>query len=130
MDFQTANCDCCRSKTISSDDDEILVVAQMLAATSKGDWIVDSGTTCHMSNDETIFSELKMLSTSKDVTIGDGRSLKCTAVGPVRLETLLPNGGTTRCTLTDVLLVPKLVYSLLSMSKILIAVKTMKCDMK
>ncbi len=34
----------------------------------------------------------------------------------MRLETVLPNGNSTNCTLKDVLLVPKLLYSLLSVS--------------
>ncbi len=113
-------------------DDEALVATQMLAAaaTLKGNWIVDSGATCHMANDNTMFSELKVLSTPQDVTIGDGRSLKGTAIGTVKLETLLPNRGTKKCTLSDVLLVPGLAYSLLSVSKISSTGKTTKFNIK
>ena len=39
----------------SSDDDDALVVCHALSAGSKGNWIVDSGATCHMCNDEKLF---------------------------------------------------------------------------
>ena len=52
-----------------------------------------------------------------EVTLGDGRSLKAIAEGTVRMETLLPDGNTHKCKLDDVLFIPELSYSLLSMSK-------------
>ena len=60
----------------------------------------------------------------QDVTLGDGHSLEGTAIGTVKLETLLPDGSTKRCILNNVLLVPKLSYSLLSVSKASEAGKT------
>ncbi len=45
------------------------------AATTKGAWIVDSGATTHMCNDELSFTKLKQLQTPQVVTLGDGRSL-------------------------------------------------------
>ena len=44
------------------------------------------------------------------------------------LETLLPDGGTKQCRLNNVLLVPKLSYSLLSVSKASTAGKITKFD--
>lgn len=100
-------------------DEEGLVTVHALAATctSRGSWIVDSGATCHMSNNKELFVELRELSTPQEVTLGDGRSLVGTAEGTVKLEMLLPDGSTKRCRLENVLLVPKLSYSLLSVSK-------------
>ena len=47
----------------STSDDEAMVVNHALAAThSSENWIVDSGATCHMCNDKTIFRELRNLS--------------------------------------------------------------------
>ena len=44
------------------------------------------------------------------------------------METLLPDGNTTKCTLTNVLLVPNLSYSLLSVSKAYSAGKATRFD--
>ena len=46
------------------------------ASSTKGAWIVDSGATSHMCNDELSFTELKLLQTPQVVTLGDGRSLE------------------------------------------------------
>ena len=112
----------------SGSDGEVLVTTHALATTSRAGWIVDSGATCHMCNDEAHFIELRQLKTPHEVTLGDGRSLEGTAEGTVRLETLLPDGSTTKCRLDNVLFVPKLSYSLLSVSKASSAGKTTKFD--
>ena len=78
---------------------------------------MDLGATCHMSNNCDLFVELRELKTPQEVTLGDGRSLEGTAEGTVKLETLLPDGSTKICRLENILLVPKLSYSLLSVSK-------------
>ena len=64
-----------------ADDDFLLVPTQALTTVFKGGWIVDSGTTCQMSNEESSFCEIKQLSAPQDVTLGDGRTLKGTAIG-------------------------------------------------
>ena len=79
-------------------------------------------------NDELSFTELKLLQTPQVVTLGDGRSLKGTAEGIVILETLLPDGCTKKCKWNNVLLVPKLSYSLLSVSKASSKGKTTRFD--
>ena len=112
----------------SRSDGEALVTTHALASVSRGSWIVDLGATCHMCNDEAFFVEQKQLKTPQEVTLGDGRSLKGTAEGTVKLETLLPDGGTRMCRLNNVLFVPKLSYSLLSVSKASSAGKTVKFD--
>ena len=89
---------------------------------------MDSGATCHMSNNSDLFVELRELKTPQEVTLGDGRSLKGTAEGTVKLETLLPNGSTKICRLENVLLVPKLSFSLLSVSKASSAGKVTRFD--
>lgn len=57
---------------------------------------------------------MKHLSTPQQVTLGYGSSLKGPAEGAVKLETLLPDGTTQK----KYFVVPKLSYSLLSVSKV------------
>ena len=110
-------------------DEEGLVTTHALATTtSRESWIVDSGATCHMSNNRDLFVELRELKTTQEVTLGDGRSLEGIAEGTVNLETLLPDGNTMKCRLENVLLVPKLSYSLLSVSIASSAGKITKFD--
>lgn len=109
-------------------DTEVFVTSQALVTVSKGRWIVDSGATCHMCNDESQFIELKQLETIQKVRLGDGRLLDGIAEGTVKLETLLPDGKTKNCKMENVLFVPKLSYSLLSVSKASNAGKTTVFD--
>ena len=80
-------------------------------------WIVDSGATCHMCNDRSLFIELRKLDNPLEVTLGDGYNLDAIGRGVVVPETKLPSGRTKRCKLQDVLYVPKLSYNLLSVSR-------------
>ena len=112
----------------SDSEEEVFVATHALTASSKRDWIVDSGATCHVCNDQQLFSELRTLKTAQQVTLGDGHILQATAEGTVNLETLLPDGNSRKCKLENVLLVPKLSYSLLSVSKASKAGKTAKFD--
>ena len=100
-----------------SERTEALVTAHALSSVSKGKWIVDSGATCHMCNDQTQFSDLRQLKENQEVTLGDGHHLKATAEGTVKIETLLPDGTTQMCTMENVLYVPDLSYNLLSVAK-------------
>ncbi len=102
------------------------MVSNALSATSKENWIIDSGATCHMCNDEKLFSKLNSLRRPQEVTLGDGHVLEATTEGTVPLQMLLPNGSTKRCNLENVLFVPKLAYNLLSVSKASEAGKTFK----
>ena len=62
------------------------------------------------------------------MTLGDGSPLEGPAEGTVKLDMILPDGGTQKCKLKNVLYVPKLSYSLLSVSKASEAGKTTKFD--
>ncbi len=53
-------------------------------------WIMDSGATSHMCKNRDMFSELHTLERAQDVTLGDGRTLKATGRGKVRLLMDLP----------------------------------------
>lgn len=50
--------------------------------------------------------------------LGDGHALSATGAGDVSLELVLGGGKTRHCRLHDILYVPKLVYNLLSVSKV------------
>ena len=112
----------------SDSEGEALVTTHALTVSSRGNWIVDSGATCHMCNDRSLFSELRSLEAPQEVTLGDGHVLQATAQGTVTLETLLPDGSCKKCRLENVLLLPKLSYSLLSVSKASEAGKTTRFD--
>ena len=92
--------------------DEALVVGRAFSALSEEVWIIDSEATCHMCNDESFFSEKRALKNSQEVSLGDGHVLKAIAEGTVLLDVLLPNGDRQKCSLKNVLLIPKLAYKL------------------
>ena len=97
-----------------------LLACQALAARSSSgsnEWVVDSGATCHMSNQREIFSEMVELLTPQKVLLGDKHSLDATGKGSVQLKMNLPGGKVHLCILNDVLFVPDLAYSLLSVPK-------------
>ena len=100
-----------------SSDEEAMMVRRAFLATPRGDWIVDSGATCHMCNDKQVFGELRSLYVPQEVILGDGHVLEAIAEGTVSLQMLLPDGNMKRCDLKNVLLVPKLSHNLLSVLK-------------
>ena len=69
-------------------------------------WIFDSGATCHMSNNEAMFSEVHALCNPIKVKLGDGRNLLGVVHGNVIL-TVKVHKETKRCTL-HILLVTNL----------------------
>ena len=71
---------------------------------------------------------MRHLDTPQQVTLGDGSLLEGPAEGTVKLDMILPDRSTQKCKLKNVLYVPKLSYSLLSVSKASEARKTTKFD--
>ena len=86
--------------------------------------------TCHnfMCNSKKLFIDIRHLDTPQQVTLGDGSPLEGLAEGTVKLDMILPDRNTQKCKLNNVLYVPKLSYSLLSVSKASEAKKTKKID--
>ena len=107
------------SKDSDSDDSVVgLVTGQLLSATTSnevGSWIVDSGATCHLCNDRSIFTVFNSLENPQEVVLGDGHTLD--AVGVDVVLNLVVDGKIKKRRLRDVLYVPKLEYNLLSVSK-------------
>ena len=91
---------------------DAMMISHALTARSNKDWIVDSGATCHMSNDRTLFAEMRELQPSERVTLGDGNHLQAKGEGTVNLEMYLPDGNSRKCALQKVLYVPQLAYNL------------------
>ena len=56
----------------SSGDDEVLVVGHALSVGASGNWIVDSGATCHMCSTRESFAGYRRLLKPEKVTLGDG----------------------------------------------------------
>ena len=78
-----------------------------------GSWYVDSGASCHMSNDKKFFEQLDS-SHSEEVYVADGHKLAATGIGDGYVDFVGPGGKLERRMTTDVLLVPELQASLLS----------------
>ena len=102
------------SRSSDSDCTGLMVNHMMLASCSSpmNDWIVDSGATCHMCNDEKLFVELRSLKQPLEFTLGDGCAVEATGKGTVVLEMASTSGKTSRCKLYEVLYVPDLSYNL------------------
>ena len=79
-------------------------------------WLVDSGASSHMANDESQFTEQRKLEEPENIKVGDGYFVKAEYEGTVELEVEV-NGKMQKCTLKNVLYVPELSYNLLSVSK-------------
>ena len=118
-----------RDSSVSGDDDgDALIVSHALAASATNNWIVDSGATCHMSNDEELFNYFRRFDKPQQVALGDGRELEAVGRGTVYLTMNLPKGKTCRRKVRDVLYVPRLSYNLLSVSQVADAGKTTEFD--
>ena len=109
------------------DEDMIgLVAEQVLATKNISNWIVDSGATCHMCNDKSLFTDIEDIEETQDITLGDGYAVNATAKGTVELNMYLTIGKSQKCRLHDVLYVPKLSYNLLSVAKVTSSGKSFK----
>ena len=73
----------------SSDSDEVgLMINHAFSSLTKKEnaWIIDSGATCHMCNDTSLFVELYNWEKSEEVTLGDGHVVKANGRGVVKIE--------------------------------------------
>ncbi|CAN1245427.1 Copia protein [Linum grandiflorum] len=84
-----------------------------VSATEKQEWLVDSGCTNHMTHDENLFSEIHH-NIKTSVRMGNGALVEAKGKGIVTLQS---PGGT--ITIRDVLLVPDLKTSLLSVGQLM-----------
>ena len=81
-------------------------------------WIIDSGASCHMCNVKEKFTKYLSLKQPRNVALGDGTIVKATGVGTVLMKMKLAGKSNELCRLNNVLYVPSLTYSLLSVSAV------------
>ena len=79
-------------------------------------WIIDSGASSHMCNDEQLFTKMETLKKLLEIALGDGHVVKSHQQGTVSLMMKLPGNESRKCNLRDVLYVPILPYHLVSVS--------------
>ena len=83
-----------------------LVTGHALSANRRSNWVVHSGATCHMCNNEELFHQIIGLETPQELTVDDGHSVQATGPGDVILRMNVPNGKIRKCKLSDVLYAP------------------------
>ena len=62
-----------------------LVTEHALSANRRSNWVVDSGATCHMCNNEELFDQIIGLEMPQEIAVGDGHSVQATGRGDVIL---------------------------------------------
>lgn len=108
---------------MESDSESLGLVTQALTADVRDNngetWIVDSGATCHVCSNQELMYDFVKLKKLVEVQLGGEKVLNATGRGTctVTLFTVLPGGKHKKCKLQKVLLVPKLSYNLLNVSK-------------
>ena len=81
------------------------------------DWILDSGCSDHIINDENLFSESKSLKNLINVKVGDGRILKGTKIGNV-VTYFMVNGVRKKIKINNVYYVKNMDKNLISFAKV------------
>jgi len=88
----------------------------LTGASSQGqDWVIDSGATHHMCNDEKAFQELKKLENPVSIRVGNDARIEASHIGTVAIATKVRGEGRT-ANLQKVLYVPDIAVNLLSVS--------------
>ena len=105
-----------RDRDINKSKSMLVCSAMSACSDARGRWIVDSGATCHMCNDDMLFDKIHSLKEPSEVLLGDSHVLRAKGRGSVVVNMNLPDGDV-ECTLNDVLYVPELSYNLLSVSR-------------
>ena len=77
-------------------------------------WLIDSGASCHMTNDKDLFQEYNAYDSPEHVSLGDGRTVEAFGSGIIPIYMLLDNSRKQKSTFYDVLYVPKLTTNLFS----------------
>ena len=108
-----------------SDSDEITLIATSFtdsaligSVVQSGSWILDSGSTHHMCYERKLFKNLQDCNDGTKITVGDGTAISVEGRGEVEVKLNLPSNKTIKCTLKNVLYVPKLSSNLVSIAQI------------
>lgn len=102
--------------TETRSDVEITLLVASGGIDSKS-WIVDSGASSHMTSDRNAFVRFDG-SVRSVITTADGRKLRTAGIGDCPIESIDDRGKTVNITLTDVMFVPELQGSLISVGKL------------
>ena len=72
----------------SEDEDVLGLVVEhaLIMSSAVSDWIIDSGSNCHMCNNEDLFVSISKLEKPQEITLGDGYSVEATGKGTVQLN--------------------------------------------
>lgn len=81
-------------------------------SSSDGKWLIDSGASEHISKDQSLFTNYKVVS-NRHVIVGDGRCLPVSGIGDIKLK-LFDGKNYVNSTLYDVLHVPDIKINLFS----------------
>lgn len=102
-----------------SDSESLGLVSQALTADVRDNnaWIIDSGATCYTCNNRNLLDDFFKLNYSMETQLRNGEVFNATRRGTVTQFTVLPGGEHKKRKLQNVLLVPKLSYNLLGVSK-------------
>lgn len=79
-------------------------------------FIVDSGATCHMTNNSELLSDVTNVTPPEEVILGDGRAVSVSARGNLLIDVKI-GSSLRKLKLHGVLLVPQLSYNLVSIAK-------------
>ncbi len=118
------------ARMTSGEEVDVLLKSQALSVRTTGSWIIDSGASSHMCNDEQLFMKKETLKKPLEIVLGDGHVVKSQQQGTVSLMMKLPGSESRKCNLHDVLYVPNLSYNLVSVSKAVKAGKIVGFDGK
>ena len=115
--FETISVDDNKSDNEIEVEEEIALVSvapshDPISDEKSHEWCVDSGASKHMTNDESLLSEIKYFDEPRPVTLGDKSAVMAHGEGKLRLKALHPKD--TYIFLEEVLFVPKLMKNLLS----------------
>ena len=108
----------------------MLLASQVLSVRMTSSWIIDSGASSHMCNDEQFFTKMETLKKPLEIVLGDGHVVKSHQQGTVSLMMKLPGNECRKRNLRDVLYVPNLSYNLVSVSKVVKVGKIVEFDGK
>ena len=104
------------SATVDSDTDESYnsVFTASSNQLPSEQWLIDSGATSHMTYSRELLHYYRKFDVPQTVSFGDGRSVEAIGAGNIELKMMFKVSKKKRCTMKNVLYVPKLTSNLFS----------------
>ena len=82
-------------RSMGGEEKDVLLASQALSVRITSSWIIDSGASSHMCNDEQLLTKMETLKKPLEIVLGDGHVVKSHQQGTVSLMMKLP-GNTFR----------------------------------